>query len=321
MSKAKKSPAQILEELFEEKEDLKKASPKEEESSSLQVVQDKEEEPSAVDEGKEEEPSAVDEGKEEEPSAVEEGKEEEPSAVDEKKSTVNLTAQLNKGLNHQEKQFQIASQVGLKRDSPLQMQLFQSKNLSLAQERVASLEEEIQELREDNEALVSAGDVLTEKVSQISIKNEDISRDILEQKEQFRSEKKILTVALRDSHKEKLKLEATIKELKNRLSKDLQNIRGRENTLEHRIEIIKMESSVLQAEKDKKILELQKKIHKVDNNIKQAHQKCRELEDKVKNLQESSSKTTAVLRATIHNLEGKHTDDLTSTSFSEEDKE
>ena len=205
--------------------------------------------------------------------------------------------------------------------SLLQVQLLQSESLRLAQERIISLEKELQELREGNEALASAGDVFEEKIEQLLLKNEELLKDKEEGKNQFKDEKKILTEALKASRTEKVKLDAHNKELENRLSKDLQSIRGRENSLENRIEIIKMESSVLQREKDKKILDLQKSIHKLNNNSKQSYKKNQEIQEKIKSLQDNSRKTIAVLRATIHNLEGGQSQEATEGSFKEEDSD
>ena len=205
--------------------------------------------------------------------------------------------------------------------SLLQVQLLQSESLRLAQERIISLEKELQELRENNEALASAGDVFEEKIEQLLLKNEELLKEKEEGKDQFKDEKQILTEALKASRKEKEKLDAHNKELGNRLSKDLQSIRGRENSLENRIEIIKMESSVLQREKDKKILSLQKSIHKLDNNSKQAYKKNQKTQEKIKNLQDNSRKTIAVLRATIHNLEGSQSQETTEVSIKEEDSD
>ena len=202
--------------------------------------------------------------------------------------------------------------------SLLQVQLLQSESLRLAQERIVNLEKEVQELRESNEALTSAGDVFEEKIEQLLLKSEELLKEKEESKSQFEDEKQILMKALKASRKEKMKLDAHNKELENRLSKDLQSIRGRENSLENRIEIIKMESSVLQREKDKKILDLQKSIHKIDNNLKQAYKKTQETQERIKDLQGNSRKTIAVLRATIHNLEEGHSQESTEASIKEE---
>ena len=205
-------------------------------------------------------------------------------------------------------QLQISrSQFGTVRDSggsPLQFNLIQSESLRLAQSKIANLEEEMESLRRDNEKLVAAGEVLEERMDQLKVENEDFRREREENMEAFDGEKEILLSTLEEGRKKTAHLEKIKKQLENRLSRDLQSIRARENSLENKIEIMKLEHGVLQKEKDKMIIDLQRSLYKVKDSLKVSQKRNQELQEQLNHIRENLRKTVSVLRATVNNLEG-----------------
>ena len=204
--------------------------------------------------------------------------------------------------------------------SPLQMHLVQSESLKIAQEKLSDLEDEIMSLREKNEALVSAGEVLKDNNLALKTKLEELKAGLNDEKEGFKEEKDVLLSAMEEARDQILSLRSKNQELEKRVSSNFHGIRQRENSLEGRIEILKMESSALQREKDKKILELKKSILKLKSNLESSHKKNHELSALNGKLKASSRRAVSALRATIYNLEGAKLNEETIVSQSEKIK-
>ena len=198
--------------------------------------------------------------------------------------------------------------------SPLQMHLVQSESLKIAQEKVSDLEEEILSLREKNEALISAGEVLKENNESLKTKLEDLKSSLNDEKKSFKDEKEILLSAMEEARSQLLRLRDKEQELEKRISSNFHGIRQRENSLEGRIEILKMENSAIQKEKDKKILDFKKEILKLKHNLEKARKKNHELNTLTGKLKESSRRAVSALRATIYNLEGAKLNEETVVS-------
>lgn len=225
--------------------------------------------------------------------------------VDQRKDVLNMVAA---------KKIQMITRSGVNpgvASSPLQMHLVQSESLRIAQDKIADLEEELSELRQKNESVVSASEVLKDKNDLLKSQLEDIKYNLKEEKHNAKDEKEVLLSALEEAKVQINKFKNKTQELEKRLSSDLHGIRNRESSLESRIEILKMENSVLQREKDKKIIELKKQIQKIKSNLDGAHRKNHDLQTLNNQLQESSRRTVSALRATIYSLEGVKTKEET----------
>ena len=216
----------------------------------------------------------------------------------------------------QARKFQMMTQSNMEKapSSPLQMHLIQSESLKIAQEKVSELEEEILSLREKNESLVSAGEVFQKNNESLKLKLDELKSSLNDEKRSFEEEKEILLSALEKAREELEKLANKKQELEKRISSSFQGIRQRENSLEGRIEILKMENTVMHKEKDKKILELRKDIQKLKYNLEDSHKKNRELQVLTSKLKESSRRAISALRATIYNLAGAKTNEETAHS-------
>ena len=201
--------------------------------------------------------------------------------------------------------------------SPLQMHLVQSESLKMAQEKISDLEEEIMSLRQKNEALSSAAEVLKENNESSKIKIEELKSDLSDEKARLKEEKEVLLSAIEEARNQILRLRNKNEELDKRISNNFHGIRQRENSLEGKIEILKMENSVLQKEKDKKILDLKKDILKLKSNLDSFHKKNHELNILNGKLKSSSHRAVSALRATIYNLEGAKLNQDTQLSQSQ----
>ncbi|MCZ0933319.1 MAG: hypothetical protein OXJ52_09240 [Oligoflexia bacterium] len=218
----------------------------------------------------------------------------------------------------QARKFQMMTQTNREQapSSPLQMHLVQSESLRIAQEKIGDLEEEILSLREKNESLISAGEVLQEHNESFKSKLEELKLSLNDEKKSFEDEKEILLSAMEEAREQLIRLRNKNQELEKRIASSFHGIRQRENALEGRIEILKMENSAVQKEKDKNILELKKDILKLKSNLENSHKKNHELNVLNSKLKESSRRAISALRATIYNLEGAKLNEETVVSQS-----
>ena len=173
----------------------------------------------------------------------------------------------------------------------------------MAQKKISSLEEELSLLRRDNEKLVSAGGVLEEKIESLKAQNETLSAEKEESDKAQEAEKETFLNALEESRIKTDRLESAKRQLEKRLAGGLENVRGRENTLENKIEIMKLEQSVLQKEKDKIIIDLRREIYKMKNNLKITQSKNQDTQLQLSRMRERLLKTVSVLRAAVSHLE------------------
>lgn len=218
------------------------------------------------------------------------------------------------------KQFQmmkLKSNHAKNSNSPLQMHLIQSESLRVAQDKIKELEEELMKLRKHNESILSASEIL--KANNVSLKQdlENTEHKFNEQKKSFKEEKEVLMSALSSAKENLDKLKSKNKELDKKMSGYFYNLRNRESSLEGRIEILKMENSILQREKDNKILQFKKDIENNKYKIDNLHKENQELKSLLRKLRESSSRAVSALRATVFNLEGAKEPD--NTIFTKDD--
>ena len=187
---------------------------------------------------------------------------------------------------------------------PLQMHIVRSESLHIAQERIDSLKEELDKMRKLNQSLSSASGVLQNKNDRLKSRLEEMAGSLKEEREVFKNEKDVFVTALEDAAMKINRLQSENKKWEERLSRDFQNIREREGALESRIEILKMENTALQREKDKKIIELKKHIRKNADILQAQQKKHQTLHEEISRLREGSRRAVSTLRALIFHLEG-----------------
>ncbi len=188
---------------------------------------------------------------------------------------------------------------------PIQISLQQSENLSLAQERMTSLEEEIERLRQENEKLITTANIFKERLDKVLVKNDDLKKAYEESREEFLSEKKVLMNTLSDQSREMDKMQVKNKELEKRLSNNLQHIRIREKELENRLELVKVDSQTLVREKNRYILQLKQQIERSKMDLNTHKDKYSELQQKLEEHLEQSRRAVRGIQMVTHILKGR----------------
>lgn len=182
--------------------------------------------------------------------------------------------------------------------------LKQSESLRIAQGRITALEEELERLRRENEQLATAGETLRRRSDELLAKSESIEVSAREAQRIFEEEKKVLRGQLQGKDRESVELRQRLDEMENRLENNFKKIRVRERELEHRLEIVKMESATLVSTKDKMILDLKRQIDQLSHESEYAKQKTQELFNQYKDKQETVRRVVRALRIALTILEG-----------------
>lgn len=182
--------------------------------------------------------------------------------------------------------------------------LKQSENLRIAQSRITQLENELERLRRENEQLASAGETLRRRSDELLSRAESVESQARESQRILDEEKKVLKGQIQLKERENSEMRGRIEELENRLDSNFKKIRVRERELEHRLEIVKMESTTLVNTKDKMILELKRQIDQLTHENDYGKQKTQELFNQYKEKQETIRRVVRALRIALTVLEG-----------------
>jgi hypothetical protein len=182
--------------------------------------------------------------------------------------------------------------------------LKQSESLRIAQSRITELEQELERLRRENEQLSTAGETLRRRTDELLSKTENMEIQLKEAEKIHDEEKKVFRGQLQQKDREALELRGRIEEMEGRLESNFKKIRVRERELEHRLEIIKMESATLVSTKDKMILELKRQIDQLRHENDFGKQKAQELFSQFKDKQDTIRRVVRALRIALTILEG-----------------
>ena len=144
-----------------------------------------------------------------------------------------------------------------------QVMLRQSEHLKVAQDRINSLEGEIDRLRTENEELLVIADNRKESLDKRELEYGSLQNIYGKSKEEFQEERNILEQTLKDQGREIEKLNRKNKEWEKRLLGNFQQIKVRERELENRLELMKLDNQTLIREKDKYILDLKRDLDKL----------------------------------------------------------
>jgi len=187
--------------------------------------------------------------------------------------------------------------------SSTEASLRHSMNLKKAQEKILELEEMIENQRGENEKLYTASQTFKKHSDELQSRLNDASRELSEQKIQFKEEKQIVLdnmskteSLLRDMQLEKEQLQA-------RLNSNLKKIRVRERELENRLEIVKLENLSLQRSKDEQLLDLKRQIDDAQFELESYRDKGKVLDLKLEKKKEMLRKTVKALRLALTMLE------------------
>lgn len=185
--------------------------------------------------------------------------------------------------------------------------LQQAENLKIAQQRILDLERENDRLRQENEEVASAADIIRSRLEELSAKITAQEREKAEMQEASQNEIMILKGNLQYKESEVAKARLKIDELEVRLRNDFKKIRVKERELENRLELARAEKAALVRAKDENILELKRKIDQQQSEIDNYREKLLELNKTIEANQEQFKRTVRALRLALSNLEA--TDD------------
>lgn len=190
--------------------------------------------------------------------------------------------------------------------------LKQSESLRFAQKRITELEQEVERLRRENENLTTAGETLRRRTDELLSKTEQLEVQGKEAEKIHDNEKHIYRGQIHQKDRDLMELRNRLEEMEGRLENNFKKIRVRERELEHRLEIIKMESATLISTKDKMLLELKRQIDQLNHENVYSKQKSAELFNQFKGKQDTIRRVVRALRIALTILEGD--EDASSTS-------
>lgn len=182
--------------------------------------------------------------------------------------------------------------------------LRQSESLRIAQSRISELEAELERLRRDNERLATAGETLSRRSDELVAKVENLDSQNKEAGRIHEEEKKVFRGQIQQKEREVSDLRQRLEEMEARLETNFKKIRVRERELEHRLEIVRMESQTLVSTKDKMILDLKRQIDQLTHENEYGKQKSQELYNQYKDKQETARRVVRALRIALTILEG-----------------
>lgn len=183
--------------------------------------------------------------------------------------------------------------------------LAQAENLKIAQQRILDLEKENDRLRQENEEVSSAADIIRGRLEEMGSRTSALEKEKSELQEAAQNEIMILKGNLQYKESEVAKARLKIDELETRLRNDFKKIRVKERELENRLELARAEKAALVRAKDENILELKRKIDQSQSEIDNYREKLLELNKTIDANQEQFKRTVRALRLALTNLEAK----------------
>lgn len=189
--------------------------------------------------------------------------------------------------------------------------LIQAENLKLAQDRILSLEQEVDKLRLENEELASAAQIIHQRMEEMNAKVIQLEAEKKEIQESSHSEILILKGNLQFKESELSKSKMKVEELDLRLKSDFKKIRVRERELENRLELMRAEKTALVRAKDENILDLKKKLDQYNSELDNYRNKVHELNKTLDSYNDQFKRTVKALRVALSNLEVSAEDNIT----------
>lgn len=183
--------------------------------------------------------------------------------------------------------------------------LAQAENLRMAQNRILDLEKEIERLRQENDEILTASEIMRTKAEEYTLRISSIEKELSESKIDFKNELAIVkgNLSFKESDNQKLKMK--VDELELRIKTDFKKIRIRERELENRLELVKAEKQAVAKSKDELLLDLQRKNDQAKGEIDNYREKVQELNKSLENTQSQIKMTVRALRIALSHIEDK----------------
>ena len=181
--------------------------------------------------------------------------------------------------------------------------LVQSQHLKVAQEKILTLESEIDTLRIENEKLTAAGTNLKDRNEELTDQLEKIHKITHEEVDQLTKEKEIISKILKERDEEINKITSEKENLETRLESNFRKIRVRERDLENRLELIKMEHMAVNHRKDEVVLNLKRQVDQLSLELDNFRNKGQSLNKQLNEKKEALQRTVKALRLALLMLE------------------
>lgn len=178
------------------------------------------------------------------------------------------------------------------------------EQLRVSQEKINDLETEIEDLRRENDEILSAADTFKVLSEDYYEQLEKLKIEMLESRETSMQENKILKDSLVEREKLVHELKQSNADLKSKVETNFKQIRKRERDLEYRLEMAKVEETTLLKSKDKSILELRRKVDKLEQEMEAYREKNKEHYQKLQQQQQTVRGVVRALRIALTRLEG-----------------
>ncbi len=183
--------------------------------------------------------------------------------------------------------------------------LAQSESLRIAQNRIIDLEKEIERLRQENDEILTASEIIRNKSEEFTIKISQLEKENLEIKSDLKNEISLLKGNLIYKESENTKLQEKNEELELRIKNDFKKIRVRERELENRLELIKIEKQAVIKSKDDLLLELQRKNDISKSELETYRNKVQELNKSIESYKNQIKITVRTLRLALSHVDEK----------------
>lgn len=199
----------------------------------------------------------------------------------------------------------------------LDASLAQAETLKIAQDRIKELELEVDRLRQENDDLASASDVVSKRMEELQVRVMRVEKEKTNLAEQSKNELLILKGQLSNKDTQLSKAKTKIEDLDLRIKSDFRKIRVRERELENRLELVRAEKQALMRSKDETILDLQRKLDHFKSELDLYRSKVQDLNKSMEEQQEQMRKTVRALRVALSNLEHEEATEAVQTGEAE----
>ena len=207
--------------------------------------------------------------------------------------------------------FEVAAQAQ-ERENEVQPgdRLKETENLKRAQENIISLENELEKLRQDNQELGAAGEVLKRKLDELSTEKDRLLANRKDAEDRLKEEVQHSQMRMQAKQQEISDLKLKVESLELRLKRDLQMVRVRERELENRLELVKLENAAVLRSKDEHILELKRKMDQSQLEMEQLKDKLRTTLEESDQKQDKIKRTVRTLRLALNMLDEEDASEL-----------
>ena len=189
--------------------------------------------------------------------------------------------------------------------SDLDINLIQSQNIRVAQEKIIDLENEIESLRLDNNQLTLSGRTLKRKNEELTSQLEEIQKTTRGKLEQAEKEAEMISKFVKEKDNKIKQLLTEKDQLESHLKMNFRKIRVREKELENRLELVRMEHIAINNSKDEVVLNLKRKVDQLSLDLDNFRSKIQELNDQLNEKKEALQRTVKALRLALVMLENE----------------